>query len=80
MEAVVVMGEEVGNLESFDRPYQWVQHVTFGNPFVEFGKTFVDALVAGIAFSSKDRDHSEKSSIYWPSVRLPNGDLIDASV
>jgi hypothetical protein len=49
-ETVGYVEESVENLASFDRPMQWVQHVTFGPPFLEPGKTFADAPVvkAGI--------------------------------
>jgi len=35
--------EWVENLAGFDRPFQWMQHATFGPPFVEPGKTVLDA-------------------------------------
>jgi len=41
-ESVLYVEEAVENLLPFDRPMHWVQHVTFGDPFVEPGKTYLD--------------------------------------
>ncbi len=41
-ETVLYVDETVENLLPFDRPVHWVQHVTFGDPFVEPGKTALD--------------------------------------
>ena len=35
--------EWVENLTNFDRPVNWMQHATFGPPFIEPGKTVLDA-------------------------------------
>ncbi len=37
--------EWVENLANYDRPFQWMQHATFGPPFVEPGRNFLDASV-----------------------------------
>jgi hypothetical protein len=34
--------EWVENIAGFDRPFQWMQHATFGPPFIEPGKTALD--------------------------------------
>jgi hypothetical protein len=34
--------EAVENMTPYDRPIQWMQHATFGPPFVEPGKTILD--------------------------------------
>jgi len=47
-ETVVYVEESVENLEAFGRPMQWTQHVTFGPPFVELQKNFVDAPIATV--------------------------------
>ena len=73
------MEEEVENLERFDRPYHWVQHITFGKPFIEYGKTMVDAPVSRIAFSPED-DPSNLNGVQWPIVRTKAGDTINAGV
>lgn len=40
--SVVHVEESVENLASYDRPVNWVQHATFGPPFVAPGKTMLD--------------------------------------
>ena len=40
---VVRVQEWVENLTPFDRPINWMQHETFGPPFIEPGKTVLDA-------------------------------------
>ncbi len=47
-ETVGYVEESVENMALFDRPAQWVHHVTFGPPFLELNKTFVDASVAKV--------------------------------
>ncbi len=44
-ETVAYITETVENQVPYDRPVQWVQHVTFGPPFVALDKTFADASV-----------------------------------
>jgi hypothetical protein len=44
-ETVAYVDESVENLEVFGRPMQWTQHVTFGPPFVDLQKNFVDAPI-----------------------------------
>jgi hypothetical protein len=44
-ETVGYVDESVENLVMYDRPIQWVQHITFGPPFLELNKTFVDAPI-----------------------------------
>jgi len=39
---VAYVTETATSLTSFDRPYQWVQHITFGPPFVERGRNHLD--------------------------------------
>ncbi|MEQ8556498.1 MAG: hypothetical protein RIC06_25920 [Cyclobacteriaceae bacterium] len=78
-QSVVLVEEDIENLENFDRPYQWVQHVTFGKPFVEYGKTFVDAPVSRIAFNQDENDPNSQT-VSWPFVRTENGDEINAGV
>ncbi|GAI96926.1 unnamed protein product, partial [marine sediment metagenome] len=79
-QSVVMVEEEVENLEGFDRPYQWVQHITFGNPFIEYGKTFVDAPVSRIALSQEKDDPSNFTNGQWPIMKTSKGDSINAGV
>ena len=79
-QSVVLVEEEVENLESFDRPYHWVQHITFGKPFIEHGKTMVDAPVSRIAFSPENDNPSNSNRVQWPIVMTEAGDTINAGV
>ena len=79
-QSVALVEEVIENQESFDRPYQYVQHVTFGKPFVEYGKTFVDAPVSRIAFSRQKDDPLNSSTVQWPIIRTNEGDEINAGV
>jgi hypothetical protein len=45
---VAYVDESVENLEVFGRPMQWTQHVTFGPPFVDLHRNFVDAPIATV--------------------------------
>lgn len=44
-ERQVRVEEWVENLTNYDRPFQWMQHATFGPPFIEPGVTLLDASV-----------------------------------
>jgi hypothetical protein len=41
-ESVLYVEETVQNLAPYDRPINWVQHATFGPPFIEPGKSYLD--------------------------------------
>lgn len=53
--------EWVENLAGYDRAFQWMQHATFGPPFIEAGKTVLDASATralganGVEFNWADR-------------------------
>jgi len=79
-QSVVLVQEEIENLESLDRPYHWVQHVTFGKPFIEYGKTRLDAPVSRIAFSPDSDDPSNINAVQWPMVNIEGQDLINIGV
>ncbi len=79
-QSVVLVEEEIENLEPFDRPFQWVQHITFGGPFLEYMHTFVDAPVFRIAFSEQKNDPMNINTVQWPTVRTEGGDVINAGV
>ncbi len=61
--------EAVTNLANYDRPYQWMQHATFGPPFVEPGKTFLDvSATRGLTASRGDGKGSLGSGyLHWPN-------------
>ena len=44
-ETVAYVTETAENLVPYDRPAQWVQHTTFGPPFIAMGKTMADGSV-----------------------------------
>jgi hypothetical protein len=77
---VVLVREEVENIEGFDRPFQWVQHITFGDPFIGFRKTFVDAPVCRIAFSMNEDDPQNSNTVHWPVAKITGGDSINEGV
>lgn len=79
-QSVVLVKEVIENLKSYDRPYHYVQHVTFGKPFIEFGKAKVDAPVSRIAFSSQQADSSNLNTVQWPMVRKAGGTAINAGI
>ena len=79
-QSVILVEEAFENLEAFDRPYQWVQHITFGKPFIEYGKTYVDAPVSRIAFSQQKDDPLNLNTVQWPTVRTEEGSAINAGV
>lgn len=76
-ETVGYVEETVDNLEVFDRPVQWVQHVTFGPPFLELDKTFADASVAKVV-SRRGREMSAEAT--WPRLQDASGASIDLRV
>ncbi len=68
--------EWVENLASYDRPFQWMQHATFGPPFVEPGKTFLDASATrGLTAGSRPGAGSLAANSYlqWPDGTDPEG-------
>ncbi len=79
-QSVVLVNEVIENLESVDRPYQYVQHLTFGLPFIEKGKTFVDAPVSRIAFSEQKDDPLNQNRVQWPVTTMEGGNVINTGV
>ena len=73
--------EWVENLRPYDRPINWMQHATFGPPFVEAGKTAMDvSATRGQVSPGRAGPGSLKlgSEIAWPkgtaaSKRRPRG-------
>jgi hypothetical protein len=75
-ESVVRVEEWVENAASFDRPINWVQHVTFGPPFIAPGKSMLDlsgtkGQVAG--GSPKTSSLTPNSELTWPEGIGPDG-------
>ncbi|MBI3679369.1 MAG: DUF4432 family protein [Acidobacteria bacterium] len=74
--------EWVENLTAYDRPFQWMQHATFGPPFVEPGKTFLDASAAKGLTAVRPGGGSLASNSYlqWPNGLNPEGKAVDLRV
>lgn len=73
---VVYCEEQVRNLNAFDRPISWTEHVTFGPPFVEPGVTIFDmpatrAKVCPASYSSRPiiRPDAEFKWPFAPAIR-----------
>lgn len=62
-ETVAYVTETAENMARYDRPYQWVQHTTFGPDFVQIGKTFADGAVANVVLGRG----AEAKTTGWPS-------------
>jgi hypothetical protein len=73
-ESVVYVDERVENLVSFDRPFQWVQHTTFGEPFVEAGKNFVDAPVVAPVWNQNPNLYRSFPVKTWPEATDLHGE------
>jgi hypothetical protein len=73
-ETVAYVEESVENLEPYDRPMQWTQHITFGPPFLELGKTFADGSVAKVAVGRGRENVAEDT---WPRTQDAEGRTAD---
>jgi len=71
--------EWVENLTSYDRPFQWMQHATFGPPFVEPGKTYLDASATkGLtATRASGGSLASNSAVDWPRGTNADGKPAD---
>jgi hypothetical protein len=67
-ETVGYVEETVENLARIDRPVQWVQHITFGPPFVEVGKSQVDAPVIKAVIGAM-RTGQAPTEAAWPVAK-----------
>ncbi len=72
--------ERIENLTSYDRPYNLMEHATFGPPFVEPGKTALDAS-ATRGLTGKDPDGTgslkAQSPVEWPQGVAADGKPVD---
>lgn len=76
----VKVEEWVENLAGYDRPFQWMQHATFGPPFIEPGKTFLDAsALRGTTGGARPGAGSVAggTEFHWPRSVNPEGQPID---
>ena len=86
-ETVGYIDESVENLAMFDRPVQWVQHITFGPPFLELNKTFVDASVSKTLVRAGRAGAGGQASAApamtegaWPEAKDAQGQTVDQRV
>ncbi len=74
-ESVAYVTETALNLAGYERPLQWVQHVTMGPPFAETGKLWVDGPVTSVRVRRGD----SMRWLDWPKSLDVDGTEIDAS-
>jgi len=74
-EQVLYIEEWAQSLVDYDRPAMWVQHVTFGDPFVEPGKTFLDmsATKGEVRRGSESTNSLAPGEVVWPNGKAQNG-------
>jgi hypothetical protein len=82
-DSAVLVEEWVENLAPFDRPIHWVQHATFGPPFIEPGKCFLDlsgtrAQAAG--GSVQTSSVKPGADFVWPNGLDPAGQPVSLRV
>lgn len=81
-ESVLYIEEWAENLLGFDRPAMWVQHVTFGDPFVEAGKTTLDmsATQGEVRRGGEETNSLLPGPVFWPAGRNRDGGATDLRV
>ena len=75
--------EWVENREPYDRPINWMQHATFGPPFIEPGKTVMDVSgTRGKVSPGRPGSNSlaPDSEVMWPKGKTPEGKPADLRV
>jgi hypothetical protein len=75
--------EWVENMASYDRPINWMQHATFGPPFIEPGKTAMDASATRGQVSPDQTGElslQPGSAINWPHGTASDGKPADLRV
>jgi hypothetical protein len=82
-ESVAYVEEWAENLTNYDRPVNWVQHATFGPPFIAPGKSFLDlsgtkGQVAGGAPATSSL--KPDSTFTWPEGETPSGEKVSLRV
>ena len=77
-ESVIRVEEWVENLASYDRPINWVQHATFGPPFAEPGKNFLDvsATRGEVGAGRANNSLTGGSPIRWPEGTARDGSRV----
>ena len=74
--------ETVTSLAAFDRPIGWTQHVTFGPPFIERGRTKLKltatkSKVFETDFTAGKGYQKVGAEFEWPMVPHKNGGVVD---
>lgn len=65
--------EWIENLANYDRPYQWMQHATFGPPFIEPGKTMLDASATRGLTAQGTTSLQPNTEFAWPKGVAADG-------
>lgn len=79
-ESAIHVEEWVENLASYDRPMNWVQHATFGPPFIEPGKTYYDVSGTKGEVTSGASNSLQPGAIQFPSGKTADGKTADLRV
>ena len=74
-EQVLYIEEWAESLVDYDRPAMWVQHVTFGPPFVEPGKTTLDmsAKRGEVRRGGEETNSLAPGEVMWPDGKTWDG-------
>jgi hypothetical protein len=74
-ETVAYVEETAENLAIYDRPFQWVQHVTMGPPFVALNRMWADGSAQSVWTGPKPGALTP-----WPQYRSEDGAAADARI
>lgn len=69
--------EWIENLAHYDRPFQWMQHATFGPPFIEPGQTMLDASATRGLTAQGTTSLRPNTEFAWPMGMDANGAAAD---
>lgn len=69
--------EWIENLANYDRPYQWMQHATFGPPFIEPGQTMLDASATRGLTAQGTTSLQPNTEFTWPRGTATDGTSAD---
>lgn len=76
-ETVAYITEEAENLQAYERPLQWVQHVTMGPPWAEIGKLWADGSVDRAIDQMVVQTGAEPKLTTWPKGTDAKGETVD---
>lgn len=69
--------EWVQNLAPYDRPINWMEHATFGPPFIEPGKTILDASATSGLVANGAGSLQPNSTVTWPQGKATDGQSVN---